>query len=57
MPDELVSITHSPFKFKENGRKRRKPPVCPICVDKTALLMSDVGGQLEDLFEIIKREQ
>ncbi len=41
----------------ENGLKKRKYPVSGSCVDKNALLMSEVRGEWADWLEIIERQQ
>ncbi len=39
--------------FTENGPKERKYPVSGSCVDKNALLMSEVRGEWTDWLEMI----
>ncbi len=43
--------------FTENGPKKRKYPVSGSCVDKNALLMSEVRGEWADWLEMIERQQ
>ncbi len=42
--------------YKE-GPKKRKYPVSGSCVDKNALLMSEVSGEWGDWLEMIERQQ
>ncbi len=43
--------------FTENSPKKRKYPVSGSCVDKKALLMSEVRGEWVDWLEMIERHQ
>ncbi len=43
--------------FTENGPKKRKYSVSGSCVDKNALLMSEVRGEWADWLEMIERQQ
>ncbi len=43
--------------FTENGPKNIKCPVTDSCVDKNALLMSEVRGEWADWLEMIERQQ
>ena len=43
--------------FTENGSKNRKYPVSGSCVDRNALMMCEVIGELADWFEMMERQQ
>ncbi len=51
----LLPFHAQPFLgFIENGPKKRKYPVSGSCVDKNALLMSEVRGDWADRLEMIE---
>ncbi len=49
--------TQPSLVFTDNGPKNIKYAVTDSCVDKNALLMSEVRGELADWLEMIERQQ
>ncbi len=68
VPDGLVWVFQKLLKyldfhaqpslgFTENSQKKRKYPVSGSCVDKNALLLSEVRGEWADWLEMIEAHQ
>ncbi len=55
--EDLLGYSHTILGFTENGPKKIKYPVSGSCVDKNALLMSEVREEWADWLEMIERQQ
>ncbi len=54
---DLLGFSQPSLGFTENGLKKIKYPVNGSCVDKNALLMSEVRGEWADWLEMIESQQ